>query len=523
MLNWGSDRAQIADRVALVFTNYKVLLKTLDDPEMLQMWLEHHLPLVGAERIIIADNGSTDERVLEIYRSLPSTVTVFRYQGNVNNGFHNVVHDRGLFRDLYAALAQSCNHSIFIDTDEFIYPVDIATRQWSGELLDEMLEDAQGRAIPTVWVYGAPGWRDITYVGDCMQRFIDGYAWSKPFVPTGYQEPGFRIHNVQFPKSLYAVKPGNFIALLHLNKYSRLQRLSANKRKLIARGVVTADTSFEEIARLDVSKSRDPAVVRLVKEVETLQSETTEDFDDQKLPSDCLRFYKDGKLSFSDERASGSFVDVGKTAGALVDEAFAQNSEYSGVGTPERMQPHMSEQEREMLARHLRAKTFLMEFGCGGSTVLAAECGIPRIASVESDKAFLEEVRNQPALAEVRLTLVHADIGPTGQWGAPIGHEHAFKWPSYYLNVWKSIEDRPDVVFVDGRFRVACFLNALVNCEGGTTLIIHDYWNRPNYHAVGKYCDCIDRIGTMGVFKAKPDLDWRALAGDLIAFGLDYR
>lgn len=76
---------------------------------------------------------------------------------------------------------------------------------------------------------------------------------------------------------------------------------------------------------------------------------------------------------------------------------------------------------------------------------------------------------------------------------------------------------------MDERFRVACFLNALVNCEIGTMLIIHDYWDGTNYFAVGKYCNCIDRIGTLGVFKAKPELDWRALAGDLIAFGLDYR
>ena len=42
----------------------------------------------------------------------------------------------------------------------------------------------------------------------------------------------------------------------------------------------------------------------------------------------------------------------------------------------------------------------------------------------------------------------------------------------------------PDVVLIDGRFRVACFLYALIHTKPGTVIIFDDYADRPEYHVV---------------------------------------
>ncbi|MWL75401.1 hypothetical protein GQM09_34035, partial [Escherichia coli] len=70
-----------------------------------------------------------------------------------------------------------------------------------------------------------------------------------------------------------------------------------------------------------------------------------------------------------------------------------------------------------------------------------------------------------------------------------------------------------DLILVDGRFRVACTLNAIRQTLAqqknidDTVIFIHDFWNRPDYHPVLTFLDVQEKVESAGAFKIKPEID----------------
>lgn len=163
-----------------------------------------------------------------------------------------------------------------------------------------------------------------------------------------------------------------------------------------------------------------------------------------------------------------------------------------------------------------RSKRYL-EFGSGGSTYLAAKLGVPFI-SVESDKLFLNAVRakieNDHLLNEAEQTYHYADIGLTGPFGKPVtvGKPSARRLAAFrkYSDPPAACLSRrfvPDLVLIDGRFRVACalkMLRVLAN-EEHWTLVVDDYVNRPKYNIIANYARLEFHVGRMAVFNGARD------------------
>lgn len=181
----------------------------------------------------------------------------------------------------------------------------------------------------------------------------------------------------------------------------------------------------------------------------------------------------------------------------------------------------MTDPEREMFQGALQGVENFLEFGAGGSTALAAKSGVKCIVSVESDAGWLDLLATRGEIAAVDFTGLHIDIGPVGPWGMPSDLSTAPKWPRYHQEVWSKLPWQPDLVLVDGRFRVACSLAAVFNCSPDTRIVIHDFWNRPQYHLVLKYLDVLGRVETLGIFRAKRGFDLKDLVSDLIAHACD--
>ena len=178
---------------------------------------------------------------------------------------------------------------------------------------------------------------------------------------------------------------------------------------------------------------------------------------------------------------------------------------WSASDIPHR--PHMEPDGLTLLTERLSSCTCFLEYGAGGSTVLAAEMGVPKIYSVESDRAFLSAVKDAVAGASPGAILCdqYVDIGPTVEWGNPRDTSKATKWPLYSSSIWSEIiaksEDEPDLVLIDGRFRVASFLATLIFAKPGTTILFDDYYDRANYHVVEKYLMPLSRAGRMAEFQ----------------------
>jgi hypothetical protein len=174
-------------------------------------------------------------------------------------------------------------------------------------------------------------------------------------------------------------------------------------------------------------------------------------------------------------------------------------------------------------ARHYR------EFGSGGSTVQAVGfSNIQKIVTTESDKRFVAAIKarsdTQEALASGRLVLQHADIGPTQAWGMPKDSSHQAQWPAYSFMNNSLTEFNPpfsfDLVFIDGRFRAACFLRAIQATKperiDATVFVVHDYTSRKQYHFVEDFAERItiapEAVEAKWWAKAKSDVFLRARA-----------
>lgn len=161
------------------------------------------------------------------------------------------------------------------------------------------------------------------------------------------------------------------------------------------------------------------------------------------------------------------------------------------------------------------ARTYL-EYGAGGSTVLASRF-VQRLFSVESDGRFLHAVERKVHSigSESENHFLHANIGVTEFWGKPaftnLSLARLRLWSRYPQIPWEAFKatgECPDLILIDGRFRIACMLESLVHLNGQSTIIcFDDYFDRDSYTVVERFAQMVDRAGRMAMFRKKESMD----------------
>ena len=158
--------------------------------------------------------------------------------------------------------------------------------------------------------------------------------------------------------------------------------------------------------------------------------------------------------------------------------------------------------------RLARSRSYL-EFGSGASTLLAGRLGVPTVA-VESDRFFARSVRAAlPPGAPVRFADV--DIGVTIEWGKPLHSRptpaRVRRWSSYVTAPYALLDGFPDFILVDGRFRLACALEAVRRARAGghaATMMFDDYIDRPQYHGIEAHIGAPRMMGRAAFFELDP-------------------
>lgn len=176
------------------------------------------------------------------------------------------------------------------------------------------------------------------------------------------------------------------------------------------------------------------------------------------------------------------------------------------TATVERPVLTMPLREAEALAEAYAGASSVLEYGSGGSTVMAAEAGAA-VWAVESDAAWAQMMQGWFAAhpAKAGAQVIHIDIGPTREWGHPETTEHFRRWPDYPLKIWDMPGfTHPDVVLVDGRFRLACFLTVAYRITRPVTLFFDDYTPREAYHKAEALARPTAIIGRMARFDLTP-------------------
>ena len=175
--------------------------------------------------------------------------------------------------------------------------------------------------------------------------------------------------------------------------------------------------------------------------------------------------------------------------------------------TPFRPDLSLPEKEGALIRDLYRSSEVILEYGSGGSTVLASELPDKLIFSVESDRDWALNLQHYIDSQELPSPAVvhYVDIGPVGAWGRPVDTTQWQKFYHYPLDIWDQPYFRhPDVVLIDGRFRAACLAVTRLKITRPVTVLFDDYVNRPIYHAVERLTHKPQIVGRMAVFEVTP-------------------
>jgi hypothetical protein len=170
----------------------------------------------------------------------------------------------------------------------------------------------------------------------------------------------------------------------------------------------------------------------------------------------------------------------------------------------------------------------VLEFGSGGSTLLLAEFA-EQLISIESDKKFAAQLNKRlEDLNYSKASVIYANIGPTKSFGQPISCLAPIFKKKYmnYARIFDNLDSQfnPDVVFVDGRFRVWCSIQACQKLDQNFILIVDDYFDRTEYHEIEKFLGPAKMFSeNTAYFEVQPKSINKSIFDALEYYSLDYR
>lgn len=159
------------------------------------------------------------------------------------------------------------------------------------------------------------------------------------------------------------------------------------------------------------------------------------------------------------------------------------------------------------------------EYGCGKSTNWVLNNSKCKVISVDTSDLWIDIIKRDNH-NNLRLNIHHSNLGLVGKWGRPISYREFKNFSDYTDYIWKQT-NKPNLVLIDGRFRVCCFLTSLKYADEGTRIIFDDYTNRPFYHEfVEKYVKRQEEHGRQCLFVVPPksSLDISQLNKDIELF-----
>mmetsp|Transcript_10618 Transcript_10618/g.22821 ORF Transcript_10618/g.22821 Transcript_10618/m.22821 type:complete len:286 (-) Transcript_10618:145-1002(-) len=169
----------------------------------------------------------------------------------------------------------------------------------------------------------------------------------------------------------------------------------------------------------------------------------------------------------------------------------------------------LHEQDRVMLGKYYGTANSVFEWGLGESSYMAGHLNVPRYAGVDSHADWVSKARDQ---CPKHYRFYFGDIGETlvNKYGRPVEHLPKSEY-DYIISPLMSELCPFDVYMVDGRYRAACALMALLHSsdhDKDATILIHDYTHhRPGYKIVEQVCDIVEESGQRLVaFKRKPNV-----------------
>ena len=147
--------------------------------------------------------------------------------------------------------------------------------------------------------------------------------------------------------------------------------------------------------------------------------------------------------------------------------------------------PNLFDNEPNFFEDEIKKCSVYGEYGTGSSTSFALNHSDVSVICVDTDPYWLRQA-TKGFTDSSRLHAKAIDVGQVLAWGIPVGAARMEQFLEYTDWIWNQ-EKSPDLVLIDGRFRVCCFLTTLKHCEPGCLIIFDDYVHRPQYHFVERF------------------------------------
>lgn len=161
------------------------------------------------------------------------------------------------------------------------------------------------------------------------------------------------------------------------------------------------------------------------------------------------------------------------------------------------MIPYLAQNDLKLFYKYMDQATNYFEYGSGGSTFQACKRNnIKSIYSVESDLTWVNEIKILTKDNDkIKFMYNEMDTQPK-TWGRPGKNSTDKQMKSYSDQLLTFTHDEQqsiDLVFIDGRFRVACCLKSFNVTSKDCLFIFDDFLNRPYYHVILDYFEIIDK------------------------------
>ena len=152
------------------------------------------------------------------------------------------------------------------------------------------------------------------------------------------------------------------------------------------------------------------------------------------------------------------------------------------------------------------------EYGVGKSTKWVIKNTLSKIISVDTDKKWINNINVSKNSKRVNINWIN--LGEIENWGRPKTYKYRGHFIDYISNVW-TFNIKADVILIDGRFRVACFIFSLLNAKEGSIIIFDDYVYRPHYHVIEEILKVHELCGRQAIFKVPKEYN-KQLAQELL-------
>ena len=170
-------------------------------------------------------------------------------------------------------------------------------------------------------------------------------------------------------------------------------------------------------------------------------------------------------------------------------------------------------EERELFTRYAQGRTSYLEWGTGGSSDLFTRLIDGPVYSIENFPQWCKAVQQAPyvacRIAEGSMKVLCVDTGPVAAYGNPKNVDDAPKFVDYVRGYEAFPKLRAyDIVFDDGRSRVAVAYQAYHLMDSDSVLLMHDYptkdsIERQHYRDIEQYFKLVDIQSRLAVFRKR--------------------